>query len=92
MLFRSENRSKSARHESIYAMFEILYTVVDFAAAVFFIIGSVMFFYEEWMTTGTWLFVVGSFFFAMKPALRLIRELKLASIGDTEALAKRYKS
>jgi len=92
MLFRSENRSKTARHENIYAMYEIVYTIVDFAAAVLFIIGSIMFFYEDWMTTGTWLFLVGSFFFAMKPALRLIRELKLASIGDTEELAKRYKS
>ena len=92
MLFQSENRNKTARHEHIFAMFEILYTIVDFAAAVLFIIGSIMFFYEDWMTTGTWLFLVGSFFFAMKPALRLIRELKLASIGDTEELAKRYKS
>lgn len=92
MLFEKVYRDKSAAHQRIYAIFEILYTAVDFAAAVFFIIGSIMFFSEAWMTTGTWLFLIGSVFFAMKPALRLSRELKLAKLGDTDDLARRYKS
>lgn len=92
MIFESNHRDRSADHQRLYATFEILYTFVDFAAAVLFIIGSIMFFSEEWTRTGTWLFLVGSIFFAAKPALRVVRELKLAAIRDTEELAKRFKT
>ncbi len=92
MLFEKNTRDRSAEHRRTYAIFELFYTVIDFAAAFLFIIGSIMFFSEAWTYTGTWLFLIGSIFFAMKPALRLIRELKLAAIGDTEDLAERFKS
>ena len=92
MLFERNIRDQSSGHRRIYAMFELFYTVIDFAAAFLFIAGSILFFSEAWTYTGTWLFLIGSVFFAMKPALRLIRELKLAAIGDTEDLADRFKS
>ncbi len=92
MLFERNIRDQSSLHRRIYAMFELFYTVIDFAAAFLFIAGSILFFSEAWTYTGTWLFLIGSVFFAMKPALRLIRELKLAAIGDTEDLADRFKS
>jgi uncharacterized membrane protein len=91
MLFHKENRNASPRTQRIYALFEIVYTIVDFAAAVFFVIGSVMFLSEDWQQTGTWLFIFGSLMFAAKPGLRLMREIKLASLGDTEDLADRFK-
>lgn len=92
MLFDKNRRDQSAEHQRVYAGLELFYTAVDFAAAFLFIIGSIMFFSESWTHTGTWLFLTGSIFFAMKPALRVIRELKLAAIGDTEDLADRFKS
>ena len=51
-----------------------------------------MFLSENWQTTGTWLFIAGSVLFAAKPTLRLVRELKLAAMGDTKDLAERLKS
>ena len=63
---------------------------VDFSAALCFIIGSIMFFSEAWMSPATWFFTVGSFLFAMKPTLRLWREIKLYRMGKTDTLADRW--
>lgn len=91
MLFERDHRLGSDAQRRKYAAYELIYTIVDFSAALFFIIGSIFFFYEELMRAGTWLFLVGSVFFAAKPMLRLLRELKLARMGDTEDLAKRFE-
>ena len=91
MLFSRDHRQGTDRQRRIYAAFEIAYTLVDFIAALCFVVGSVMFFSEAWQTPGTWLFLVGSICFALKPTLRLIRELKLAKMGDDTDLAKRYQ-
>lgn len=90
-LFEPDQRNKTQKHKRIYAAFELAYTLVDFSAAVCFIIGSVMFFYEAWQTPGTWLFVIGSILFAVKPTLRLAREVKYLSMGDVDDLADRLK-
>lgn len=89
MLFLEDHRRGSDAQRRLYALFEILYTAIDFSAAALFVIGSFMFLSEEWTRTGTYLFIVGSFLFAAKPTLRLVRELKLAAMGDTADLAKR---
>ncbi|MBL3701097.1 hypothetical protein GI582_00160 [Sulfitobacter sp. BDSS02] len=89
MLFHQDQRNRNAETKRIHALFEIVYTLVDFMAALTFLIGSVMFLYESWQTFGTWLFIVGSILFATKPTLRLARELKLAAIGDADDLADR---
>ncbi|WP_121632780.1 YrhK family protein [Tropicibacter alexandrii] len=89
-LFRHENRQKSEKSRRVYALFEIAYTVVDFAAAISFLIGSVLFFWKAYETPAIWLFVIGSVLFATKPTLRLIREVRLAALGDTDDLADRY--
>jgi len=88
-LFHPDNRSKTPEHQRIYAMFEIWYTAVDFAAAFLFIAGSILFFWESTQATATWLFVLGSICFALKPTIRLMRELKYLSMGDVEILARR---
>ncbi len=88
-LFSPENRDKSLRHRRIWAAYEIAFTVVDFGAAISFVIGSVLFFWHSTQTAGTWLFLIGSILFAAKPSIRLARELKLAALGDIDDLAKR---
>lgn len=90
-LFREDHRAGNHDRQRIFALFEIAYTAVDFAAAALFIVGSIMFFYEDLMRAGTWMFLIGSVFFAVKPALRLWRELKLLGMGDTEDLAERLR-
>ncbi|WP_108259108.1 YrhK family protein [Mangrovicoccus ximenensis] len=88
-LFERDHRQGGAEKRRLYAAFEIAYTAVDFLAAVLFVIGSVFFFFDSLMTAGTWLFLAGSLCFALKPPIRLWRELRLARMGDTEQLAER---
>lgn len=89
-LFHPENRTTDVRSQRLYAAFEVWYTVVDFAAALCFIVGSVLFFDEDTATTATWMFLSGSLCFALKPTLRLVRELRLLKMGDTARLAERH--
>ncbi|MGP6088111.1 YrhK family protein [Antarctobacter jejuensis] len=90
-LFSHQNRERSEATRRTYAAFELAHTIVDFLAAICFLIGSILFFWSAYETPAIWLFVIGSFFFAMKPTLRLVRELRLAAMGDAEDLAKRYR-
>jgi len=88
-LFRNNRRNASANHNRVYARYEIAHTLADFLAAVCFIIGSIMFFYDAWQTVGTWLFLIGSILFAAKPTLRLCREIHLYRLGELDDLADR---
>ncbi|MBD3661103.1 MAG: YrhK family protein [Arenibacter algicola] len=91
-LFQLEHHTASDRHRRIYAAYELAYTLVDFLAAMLFLVGSVLFFFPSLEKPAIWCFVVGSACFALKPSLRLARELHYLRIGDTEDLAERYSS
>lgn len=88
-LFRHENRQQSERSQRFYARVELVRTLVDFSAAMCFLIGSVLFFWKSLETLAIWFFVIGSVLFAAKPTLSLAREIRLAAMGDEEDLAKR---
>ena len=90
-LFHPENRNLSPAHAKIWAAFEVASTVVDFTAAGLFIVGSALFFKESTTYVATWMFLVGSFFFGLKPAIRLVRELKFLSMGKVDEVARRFK-
>jgi len=90
-LFSHENRQRNARTKRIYAAFEIAHTAADFGAAASFLVGSVLFFWQALETAAVWFFVVGSALFCLKPAIRMLREIKLASMGDTDDLAARFR-
>lgn len=90
-LFAPENRTRTPRHARIWAAWEIVYTIVDFAAALLFVIGSVFFFYASLTYWGTWMFLVGSVCFALKPTIRLVRELQYLAMGDVEDVAVRLR-
>lgn len=91
-LFRHEARQRTEDTRAVYAWFELIYTATDFAAAVFFVLGSAFFFYDSLMYAGTWFFLIGSVFFALKPTLKLTREIKLYRMGREEALARRTRN
>ena len=57
-----------------------------------FLVGSVLFFFPSVETPAIWCFAVGSACFALKPTLRLVREVHYLRIGDTEDLAERFSS
>lgn len=97
-LFKPSRRRRYVSDTQYYAWFELAYTTVDVCAALLFVVGSVMFFSENWQTAGTWCFLIGSICFALKPTLRIIRELRYVEEDvryveedDYEDLAKRYE-
>ncbi len=90
-LFSHENRQRNDDTRRVYAAFELAHTVVDFLAAVSFLVGSVLFLFPEYETPAIWLFIIGSVFFCAKPSLRLAREIKLLRMGRIKTLAKRAR-
>lgn len=88
-LFDPNTRTSSPRNARIYAAYEVVYTAVDFAAALLFVIGSILFFGETTQAAGTWLFLLGSICFALKPTIRLAREIYYLRTGYIDALAQR---
>ena len=91
MLFERTSGYDTAEKRRLFAIFEIVYTLIDFMAAAFFVVGSIFFFYKDLTYSGTWLFLIGSLLFAAKPTIRLVRELKMAAMGDKTDLAQRFK-
>lgn len=87
-LFHPDNAQRSARHARVFAIYELIYTAVDFLAAALFVVGSVLFFDEQTVTAGTWLFLIGSICFALRPTTHLVRELHYWRIGALERLAE----
>ncbi len=57
--------------------YEILSIVNDLLIAVWFLIGSILFFRESTAYAGTWLFVLGSAQLMLRPSIRLSRRVHL---------------
>ena len=57
--------------------YETLSILNDFLVAAWFLVGSVLFLYPSLERIGTWLFVVGSGQFMVRPALRLAHRVHL---------------
>ncbi|MFV1535012.1 MULTISPECIES: YrhK family protein [unclassified Phaeobacter] len=87
-LFHPDNRNRSDRHKKIYAYCEIVYTMVDVSAAVLFVIGSILFFNDATVTPGTWLFLVGSILFGLRPTIKLYREYAYLRLGDYDDITR----
>ncbi|MEL6767047.1 MAG: YrhK family protein [Pseudomonadota bacterium] len=71
-------------HQRVGRLYDLAHLMVDFLAAALFVVGSVMFFYEDWLYTGTWCFLIGSIFFGVKPTLKLARALHLSGLPTTD--------
>lgn len=87
-LFSPDTRTRTRRNAEIWAAYEIAYTFVDFSAAGMFVVGSALFFDQATTYLATWLFLIGSIFFGLKPTLRLVREIHLLRLGDVEDVAE----
>ncbi|WP_199428813.1 YrhK family protein [Qaidamihabitans albus] len=57
--------------------YEVISIVNDLLIAVWFVVGSVLFFSESTATAGTWLFLLGSIQLLIRPAIRLRRRIHL---------------
>jgi len=83
-LFDHGIRTASPEHAEVVRKYELYRTVVEFLAALFFVIGSIFFFYDSLIYAGTWLFLIGSILFAARPTVRLLLELRLANLPVPE--------
>lgn len=83
-LFDQSLRTRSKHHGEIVQLYEFLRTFIEFLAAVCFVVGSIFFFSPAWVYTGTWLFLVGSVFFAVRPTVRLLLEFHLTRLPVAE--------
>ncbi|WP_303856052.1 YrhK family protein [Salinicola salarius] len=57
--------------------YEVVSIVNDILIGVWFVIGSIFFFYDSLAYAGTWLFVIGSIEMLIRPVIRLLRRLHL---------------
>lgn len=61
--------------------YEVASILNDALIALWFIVGSIMFFSPDWETIGTWCFVFGSTELMIRPAIRLTRQLHLTRLS-----------
>ncbi|WP_030897283.1 YrhK family protein [Streptomyces sp. NRRL F-5126] len=67
--------------------YEVASILNDILVALWFIVGSVMFFSENWTTTGTWCFLIGSVELLIRPVIRLTRHVHIRRIRESPATA-----
>ena len=53
-----------------------------------FVIGSLLFFKAETTYVGTWLFLIGSVLFSLRPGVKLFREIALIRMGRYKDMGK----
>lgn len=87
-MFDPANATHSKKHREIYAFYALAYTIVDFSAAVLFVVGSVLFFSSATTYAATWLFLIGSILFGVRPTITLLREIALVRAGNYAAVEK----
>ncbi|MHC1558300.1 YrhK family protein [Actinomycetospora sp. C-140] len=75
----------SPRERTIRERYELASIVNDILIAVWFLVGSVLFFSPETTFAGTWLFVLGSVELLVRPMIRLARWLHLERLIDLSA-------
>ncbi len=72
--------TKTERHTQVFRCYELAYTLNDFCAGLLFVIGSILFFSAATTYMATWLFLVGSVSFTIRPAIKLLRDFHLIQL------------
>ncbi len=72
-------------HVALFWRYQVVRTLVDFGAAVCFVIGSVFFFFTSTTLAADWLFLVGSILFAAKPTIDVVRSAHLRRLPGQAA-------
>jgi len=63
--------------------YEVASIANDILIGVWFVIGSVFFFYDSLAYAGTWFFVIGSVEMLIRPIIRLLRHLHLKRLNPS---------
>lgn len=61
--------------------YEAVSILNDILIALWFIAGSIMFFFPAWETAGTWCFLAGSIELLIRPLIRLSRQVHLKRLS-----------
>lgn len=80
---RNVDINLGSRELELHNIYEIFSILNDALIAVWFIIGSVLFFHESTATTGTWLFLIGSVELLIRPLIRLARNIHIDKVTKT---------
>jgi len=88
-LFHPANAPERDISKIVYARYELAYTLVDFLSAILFFVGSILFFWADTTFSATWLFVIGSVCFGIKPGLRFAREYHMYRLEKYDPLVQR---
>lgn len=75
----------SKRHARIWRNYQLWYDTNDLVAGIMFTVGSVLFFFESTQTAGTWLFLVGSIQFIIRPGINVARDLHLSGVSRKDS-------
>ncbi len=70
----------SPRHLAVFWRYQVIRTLVDFGAAICFVVGSAFFFFSSTQLAADWLFLVGSVMFALKPTIDVVRSAHLRKL------------
>ena len=70
------------KHGKVYGQYQTVYDTVDLLAAIAFVVGSALFFSEKTQTVATWLFLIGSIFFAVRPMVHVARDFHMARLPE----------
>lgn len=77
------------RHEIIIGRrYGFIYALNDILIAVWFIIGSILFFWNSTEVIGTWLFLIGSIELLIRPIIRITRNSHLKRINPNNPYAR----
>ncbi|MFQ6386375.1 YrhK family protein [Priestia aryabhattai] len=57
--------------------YKVIYTINDFLIGIWFLIGSILFFYDSLKNIGVWLFVLGSVQLLIRPTIKLVHDFHL---------------
>lgn len=67
----------------IHRRYQLISIINDVLMALWFLIGSVMFFYPSLTYTATWFFTIGSAQFLARPLIRLVRSFHLKRMPES---------
>ncbi len=72
------------RHIVLQRRYEAIGAINDLFIAIWFLIGSIFFLYDSLMQNGTWLFIIGSAQFLIKPLIKLASLIHVSQIYKEE--------
>lgn len=67
--------------------YEVLSIANDILVGLWFIVGSILFFFASTGTLAIWLFLIGSIEMVIRPMIRLARKVHLAKLRGDSSLA-----